>query len=312
MTTERDDITETLRRRILRGLHAGTVAPGDRLPRARELERDFDVDHRIILAAYRALAGEGLVEMRQRGGIYVAPRKGAAAVPTPAESWMIDLLAQGVSREVPIAEFAEWFRRATDTRRLRAAVVQGTTDQIAGLCRELADDYGLETTGVPAAAITAARTAADLPAVVRHADLLLTTEGYADLVRDLAGRLGKPHLCLTVRPDLVGGEWRLLLRKPVYVIVGDARFLAVLQQFFADTPGAGNLRALVVGRDDLSVIPADAPVYVTRAAREALGDTPLRGRVLPAARVLSGESARALIAFIVRANLDVVTARPAP
>ncbi len=65
-------IADTLRGRILRGLQAGTLRNGDRLPSARDLAGEFEVDHRAILAAYRELAAEGLVELRQRGGIYVA------------------------------------------------------------------------------------------------------------------------------------------------------------------------------------------------------------------------------------------------
>lgn len=312
----RDDLVETLRGRLLRGLHAGTVEPGDRLPSARELEREFGVDHRVILAAYRMLAAEGLVELRQRGGIYVAAARRPDAVPAPPEPWMIDLLAQGVAREVPIVEFHDWFRRATETLRLRVAAVQATRDQVLGLARELRDDYGLEVEGVDAARLAEAAGSGRvdaLPAEVRRADLLVTTEAHADVVRQAAGMLDRPVLVLAVRPDLVGGEWRMLLRRPVHVLVADAGFVPALRAFFAEIPGADNLRPLVVGRDDLSVIPDGAPVYVTRGARELLGDAPVRGRLLPTARLLAPESVRELIRFIVRANLDALAAaRRAP
>ena len=35
--------------------------------------------------------------------------------------------------------------------------------------------------------------------------------------------IGKPVILATVRPDLVGDEWRRLLAKPVYVVVADQR-----------------------------------------------------------------------------------------
>lgn len=308
----RDDLVETLRGRLLRGLHAGAVGPGDRLPSARELEREFDVDHRIILSAYRALAAEGLVELRQRGGIYVAATRRPDAVPAPPEAWMIDLLAQGVAREVPVVEFHDWFRRATETLRLRVAAVQSTRDQILGLARELRDDYGLEVEGVDAPALgeaTRSGRADLLPAEVRRADLLVTTAAHEQVVGKAAALVGRQVLVLDVRPDLVGGEWRMLLRRPVHVLVADAGFIPALRSFFAEIPGAENLRPLVVGRDDLSVIPDGAPVYVTRGARALLADTPIRGRVLPTARLLAPESVRELIGFIVRANLDALTAR---
>ena len=312
---KRSGLVDTLRGRVLRGLHAGSLRGGDRLPSARELEREFDVDHRVILDAYRELAAEGLVEMRQRGGIYVAGTGRPDAVPTPPESWMVDLLAQGVAREVPIVEFHEWFRRATETLRLRAAVVQGTRDQVLGLCRELRDEYGLDASGVSSQDLSSALDggdAASLPADLRRADLLVTTAAHEPLVRRAADAAGLPLVVVTVRPDLVGGEWRLLLRRPVWVVVADEGFVQVLRSFFTDVPGAENLRPLVVGKDDLTSIPDYGPTYVTAGARALLGDRAMRGRVLPAARLLAPESARELIAFVVRANLDALSARRSP
>ena len=310
----RVDLADTLRQRLLRGLHAGTLSPGDRLPSARELAPEFETDHRVVLAAYRELAQEGLVELRQRGGIYVAATRHDGQ-PTPGESWMVRLLAEGVARDIPISEFHDWFRRAVETLRLRAAVVQGTADQLAGICRELHDDYGLEATGVDADALAAALASAltnagDLPREVRQADILVTTEGFERLTRAVATLAGKPVVVAAVRPDLIGGEWRLLLRQPVYVVVADARFRALLERFFANTPGAHHLRILVAGEDELSGIPDGAPVYVTRGARAVLGDALLHGRMLPTARVFSDASAHELIGFIVRANLAAIAALP--
>jgi hypothetical protein len=101
----------------------------------------------------------------------------------------------------------------------------------------------------------------------------------------------------------------MLLRKPVYVVASDDRFIALLRGYFAHTPGAANLRFLIAGRDDLSIIPDGAPTYVTRSARDNLGETPIKGRILPSARLFSSESTRQIIRFIVRMNLDVLASR---
>jgi hypothetical protein len=101
----------------------------------------------------------------------------------------------------------------------------------------------------------------------------------------------------------------MLLRQPVYVVTHDPRFADLLRGYFAGTRGAENLRFLIVGRDDLSTIPDGAPTYVTRSARDQLGDAQIKGRILPSARVFSAESAREIIRFVVRMNLDVLTAR---
>ena len=303
----REAIAELLRGRILRSLHARALVSGDRLPSAREVGAEFETDHRIVLAAYRELAAEGLVELRQRGGIYVAPRDDAL-IPTPGVDWMVETLLQGLGREVPIVEFHDWFRRAVDTLRIRAVAVQGSRDQIAGMCRELFDDYGVEATGLDAADLV--EPGAAIIADLRRVDLLVTTPGYETLVRRVANRGGVPVVIADVRPDLLGGEWRMLLRQPVYVIVSDERFGAVLNQFFSDVPGAAkNLRVLVAGRDDTRAIPAEAPVYVTRAASDALAGAPIGGRIIPSARVFSVQAARDLVGFIVRANLDALSTK---
>lgn len=303
----KDAIAELLRGRVLRGLHARALASGDRLPSARELGAELDTDHRIVLAAYRELAAEGLVELRQRGGIYVA-RRDDALIPTPGVEWMIDTLLQGLGREVPIVEFHDWFRRAVGTLRLHATVVQGSRDQIAGMCRELFDDYGLEATGLDAADL--AEPSPALIADLRRTDLLVTTPGYESLVRNVGERVGVPVVVADVRPDLLGGEWRMLLRQPVYVVVSDERFVTVLRKFFSGVAAAAeNLRVLVVGRDDVAGIPSEAPVYVTRAATDALRGAAIGGRIVPSARVFAAGAARDLVSYIVRANIDALAAR---
>ncbi|MGQ0713067.1 MAG: GntR family transcriptional regulator [Gemmatimonadaceae bacterium] len=307
MAEVRDRITQILRQRVLRGLHASSLRRGDRLPSARDLEPEFDTDHRVILAAYRALAKEGLVELRQRGGIYVAAEGSTiGGLPAISSEWVADLFVQGISREIPVPELHEWLRRLVETLRIRAVAIATTADQVTGLARELRDEYGLEASGLSAASLGSAE---DLPTDVRRADLLVTTEAHAAPVQAIAERLRKPCVVIAIRPDVIGGEWRFLLRRPVYVVVADAHFVKLLDEFFAGTPGAENVRALVIGRDDLDAIPDGAPTYVTREARERLGTTRIRGRILPAARLLSDESSREIIQFIVRANLEALAAR---
>lgn len=304
----REEITQTLRIRVLRGLRGGTLRPGDRLPSARQYAAEFLVDFRVVLAAYRALAAEGLIEMRPRGGIYVAAARGlGAGLALPAE-WIIDVFAGGLGREIPLTELADRLRQCAETLRLRATVLAASADQVAGLCTELRRDYGLETMGIEAAELR--RPPAELPlAGLRGADLLVTTEAVESLARPLAARVGKPLLVVTVRLDLISGEWRQLLRRPVYVVVEDERFAAVLREFFARTPGRENLRLLVLGHDDVGGIPVGAPTYVTQGARTALGATPLPGLPLPTARLLSAQSARELVSYVVRENLRVLDAR---
>jgi DNA-binding transcriptional regulator YhcF (GntR family) len=308
MKVDLSELVDMLRGRVLRALQASTLASGDRLPSARDLAQELELDHRLVLAAYRALAHEGLVELRQRGGIYVAARPSSAdGVPPLPATWFAEVLAQGLTREIPATELSEWLRRCTETLRLRAAVVSSTSDQGAGLCRELADDFGFDAECI---AVDEVRGVDRAPLGIRRADLIVTTAAHQERVRALGDELRKDVCVIDVRPDLVRGEWSLLFRRPVYAVVADAEFGEILRRFFSDVPGSANLRILVLGRDDLGEIPDDAPTYVTQEARVRLGGITIRGRVLPAARTISPASARALLEFIVRSNIEALQRGP--
>jgi len=182
-------------------------------------------------------------------------------------------------------------------------VVTSTSDQLYGICRELRDDFGLEADGVIADELASGGA---LPLAIRRADVLLTTEAHAAVLDKIGADLKKPVIVITVRPDLVVGEWVLLLRQPVYAIVATAAFGEMIRAFFSDVPGVENLRVLVLGKDDLSAIPDDAPTYITQGAKAQLGSITLPGRVLPAARTISKETAREILDFIVRSNVEAM------
>src|SRR5512133_537034 len=133
----RVEIADLMRRRVLGGVAVGTLRRHDRLPSARELAAEFDVDPRLVLAAYRVLAREGLVDIRRRSGIYVA---GTPSVPggpvVVADGWVVDVLFAGIERGLAAPRLGDWLRRCVTTRRLRAAVVALAYDQLEGLCGE--------------------------------------------------------------------------------------------------------------------------------------------------------------------------------
>jgi DNA-binding transcriptional regulator YhcF (GntR family) len=305
MTHPRDQLADTLRGRVLRGLQAGALVPGDRLPPSRELALEFAVDYRFVIAAYQSLAAEGLVELRPRGGIYVAGRGATSrGVPPLPEAWLVEVFTAGLGREIPAPELHEWLRRSLETLRLRVVAIGSTPDQSATMCRELRDDFGVEADGLLADEVRGAELT---PLALRRADLVVTTEAHAEWVQLLGASVQKPVIVVSVRPEFLGGEWALLLRRPVYAVVATEESGEMLRRFYADVPGIDNLRVIVHGRDDLSQIPAGAPTYVTQRVRAQLGDSRIRGRVLPAARTISSESARTIFAFIVRSNIEAMS-----
>jgi hypothetical protein len=219
-------------------------------------------------------------------------------------AWLADVIAEGVLRNVPVLELGDWMRKAVSARKLRAVVIATTTDQTLGICRELQADYGLAATALLAEEVGPKR---ELPRVVHRAHILVTTDAHGVFMRRVAERLRKPLLVMSIRPDLVNQEWQLLMRGPVYVIATDPRFLALLREYLANTPGVPNMRTLVAGRDDLTVVPKDAPTYVTQSARERLDRTHLPGRVIPPTRIFSADCARELLRIIVGLNLKPMT-----
>ena len=304
----RQMVAELLRGRILRGLYSRTVAPGDRLPSARDAAEELGAGHRLVLAAYHDLAAEGLVELRERAGVYVA-RDGNVRSPLPNAEWLIDTLVEGLARNIPALALPDRLRAAMGTRRLAAVVVEGTRDQIEGISRELRDDYGLEVRGLDAAQLPGPGRAQT--AELGPVDLLVSTPRYARPVRELARRLGVPAIIAGAGPDLVGGDWGILLREPLYLLVSDERSVEGVRRAFQSVPNAAhNLHVLVVHRDDISSIPEDAAVYVTRGAAASLGAEKVPGRRVPTARGFSIETARKIVTHIVHANVQTLS-RPA-
>ena len=60
---------------------AGSLTPGARMPSVRELARELAVNQNTILRVYEKLCRDGLLEMRQGQGTFVAPHALANASP---------------------------------------------------------------------------------------------------------------------------------------------------------------------------------------------------------------------------------------
>lgn len=300
MVRRRTALADTLRQRIFSGLHLGTLSPGDRLPSVRDLARELEADPRSILTAVREMEKEGLVELRQRSGIYVAEHVMTRPSSPREADWIADLLVEGLSHDVSGPRFAEHIRRYLDTVRIRVACIECNHDQNAQLCGELHDDYGLDAQPVDLYDLFAT---ADAAAVVRQADLLVTSQFHANQIRPLAAELGKPLIIAPLQTGLFAGIADLMTKGPVYVVVSDVRFADKLRDIFKSSPGADNLHPLVLGTYDLGQVSSDAPVYVTDRAQAMLPERSRWKRALPQIRAFSPETARQLFSFIVRANL---------
>jgi DNA-binding transcriptional regulator YhcF (GntR family) len=300
MVQRRTEIAAALRQRLLSGLHLGVLRPGGRLPTVREIARELDSDPRVVLAAYRQLEKEGIVELRQRSGIYVAPvgRLTGEELARQAE-WVVDAALEGLRRGIPVPEYPRRMEQYLARLRLRAACVECNRDQIASLSAELKSDYGFDVRGVDVEDLGSGTP----PDAVRQADLVVTTPFHAGVVAGVAERAGKSWVVASLRVDVYAEIARLLPTQTVYFVVSDATYATKLRGIFGHVPGAASFHALVHGRDDLRQIPDDAPTYITAVARERLDDARLLARVMPERRALSMESAREILTFVVRANM---------
>lgn len=72
--------TTPLFEQLVAGIRAqvidGTLAPGERLPAARDLGDSLDVNVHTVLRAYQVLRDEGFVDLRRGRGAVVAARQG--------------------------------------------------------------------------------------------------------------------------------------------------------------------------------------------------------------------------------------------
>lgn len=294
-------IANTLRKRIENSLRTRALSPGDRLPSTREIGSELGADPRVVLAAYQTLADDGLVVLRPRSGVFVAP---GTALPgeerLPPPDLLEDVLVSGIVRGFSLLSFTDNLRIAAFGRTLRAAVISRNLDQVQGLCRELRVDYGLQSTGILADQL---QPASAVPAAIQRAHLLVATSASGPAITKLAAQLDKPVIVANVRPAFVGEEWQAIIRSGrVYVVAADPSFLAVVRDHLRTTVDLANIKMLVAGRDDLGVIPLHAPTYVTEAARQKLGKMRVPGRLIPPIRLLAEDSVRAIIKFIVARN----------
>jgi DNA-binding transcriptional regulator YhcF (GntR family) len=295
----RNDVAEALRARIVSALHVGRLAGGDRLPSTKTLASEFGVNERVVLAALRTLAEEGFVELRSRSGTYVQPaHPGGEGVLPDLGSWVVGMLLQARSRGLAPREISRYLRRSLETRRLRAACIECNADQIHLLCSELSADYGYETQSVDVEHLTRPDSLADV-------DVLVTTLFHASQVHAVAKRMRKPCVSVTLRSDVMELIGRTLRNGPLYYVITDARFEKKLPKMLESLGPTKNLRVVLLGRDDVAEIPADAPTYVMSSARERLLSTaPAQGlgHQIQPPRIFSDESAKELLTMLVRAN----------
>jgi DNA-binding transcriptional regulator YhcF (GntR family) len=302
--SRRQAITETLRERVLGGVHLGTILPGGRLPSLRTIAEEMHADPRVVHSAYRQLAAEGLVRLRSRSGIFVAAGAGDTEALLPQTAgWIVDMFVLARAHGLAPTELREQVRMCLDRVRVHAACVECNHDQIHALCEEVRRDYGIAATGLERDEFLRPGTP---PHALERADFIVTTRFHAGELHRRAARLHKPVIMVSLAPAFVAEIHRLVEEGALYFLCTDPRFAAKLPHIFAGV--RATIRAVVLGRDALEAIPREATVYAMPSARARLPPRWKHPRVVTAPGVFSAGSARKVLTAIVLRNLQAIRA----
>lgn len=83
---------------LRRAISDGALLPGSRLPTARELAGQLDVNANTVLRAYRALAAEELLELRRGRGVTVRGQPDLAHLYELADELLAEAARLGITR----------------------------------------------------------------------------------------------------------------------------------------------------------------------------------------------------------------------
>lgn len=292
------ELAERMQTGIAAGLFLGRLRPGDRLPSIREVARYTGEDHRCVSAAYRRLAADGVVEVRNRHGVLVGPGPRAPEMPgSETAEWLARVIGQAAELQVKVTRLPELLQRWTAQAPVRCLCVDGTEDGLTALSAELHGQWGFETQRYLAGGPESTRRDA-LAAALREVDVAVTTPFHAWAVDAAARTTTTPVVVLDADPELVAAAEARLRTGPLTAVVADARHGERLRSL------AGGERLRVVLADDAEAVaaldPAD-PVLMTRAAQQRVAQ-PLR-LLAPVSPSFSTSRAGELAAVLIQRNL---------
>src|SRR5688500_2175807 len=136
--TREEKVLVQLRDRIVSGLHRGSLHSGDRLASIREIAKETGADHRAVAESYRALEVEGLVEIRERSGIFVAEQERLGGdLLSETGRWLATVMAEGWKRRILAPELPSLLRRCTSSVHLHSAFVESNVDTMMAIVPEL-------------------------------------------------------------------------------------------------------------------------------------------------------------------------------
>jgi hypothetical protein len=256
------------------------------------------VDQRSILSAYRALSLEGLVDMRPRSGIYVAMFPRQASDRSLESQWILEMFIEGFNRGVAPVDLGALLSNSLSGGCRSAVCVECNSDGALAITLQIQDDFGVPASWVDVATLSDEETRRK----IRNADLVLTTHFHAAQVRPVTDDLHRPLIVVTSDRDYSSQIRAGLSRGPLYIIGADTRLADKLCAAWAGARWLANFRPIVIGRDDLGVIPVGSPVFVTRAAAEALSPESFPRGAITMAHTFSAETRMSILEVLLCAS----------
>ena len=304
--TDPTELTDRLRDQIVTALHVGRLSGGDRLPGIRDVARDAGANPRTVAKAYRKLEEEGLVELKERSGVYVAKQdRWGGQLLEETGRWLGGILLEAWKRNIRIPDLAGLIARCTRAGQISAACVAENEDDRRAICEELTESFGISSVAVPVAKLPEeGKRKSAYPKAVREADLLVTTPLHAAPVRSAAQQLGKPLVMVSLHPDVVLAIERRLRKGRLVVVCADPQFGDQVRTLHGGD--RGHRIEVVLATDDRGVarIDPDEPVLLTRAAQDKLLSTTTLTPLVPFIPFISPDSARQIAECMVRLHME--------
>lgn len=292
--------TEALRARICGELTLGVMTPGMRFASVRSLAAEMKTGSRTIAAALQQLADEGLVEIRERSGVYLADGPAAQRELRFADTnWWIDVVSGALARGVPIGSIGDFVSRTVSRVKIRAVVLECNDDQLFSIRRDLEHNFGLDASSVDLDRLEASSSDR---ALVARADVLISTPYHMEPVMNIGRRYGIPTLFVTLCSDLFESVAELLPARKVCFVVTDDRLRDKLVTMMSRVKGNENFSVRVHGQDSLQQITPDSSIYFTNITRTRLRNTFLPSQVLREKNIFSDQSAREVVRFMIEFN----------
>jgi DNA-binding transcriptional regulator YhcF (GntR family) len=303
-----ENLVDRLRDRIVAGLHVGSLRGGDRLASIREVAAETGEDERKVAKAYRTLQEEGLVEVRGRSGVFVAPQiRFVGGMLQETVEWIAEVLWEGWKRRIALPTFPDLVKACSAKVDIRCAFVESCEDVFETFMPELQTDFGLQVSAVRLDSLPVSDSGVSpsaLPIEVREAELIVTTIIHAATVRTRIKNLEKPILILSIHPNVVEQISKYLREEEsVTIVCVDPEFGDRIRLQYRDhIRNDGQLRVVLWSDEEqLKTVDRSRPVLVTRAAHKRLGGGLVK-RVGPYYPSVSPDSAHEIIRCLIGLN----------